>query len=94
MAQGQGFIANGQLVKGSGCGTREWREDFALTSSDGTTALFSVSRASGAVLFPSLTTTARDALSPQPAEGSLIYNITTHKLNVRTSGAWEAVTSV
>jgi hypothetical protein len=25
-----------RLVKGSGCGTREWREDFALVDTDGT----------------------------------------------------------
>lgn len=40
---------------------------------------------------PVLTTTQRDALTP--TEGMTIYNVTTHKLNVRTAAAWEAVTS-
>jgi len=40
---------------------------------------------------PVLTTTQRDALTP--TEGMVIYNSTTHKLNVRTAAAWEAVTS-
>lgn len=35
------------LVKGSGCGTREWREDFALTDTDSNTNLFSVAQATG-----------------------------------------------
>lgn len=39
----------------------------------------------------SMTTTQRDALVA-PVEGWVIYNITTHKLNVFT-GTWEAVTS-
>lgn len=40
---------------------------------------------------PVLTTTQRDALTP--TEGMVIYNSTTHKLNVRVAAAWEAVTS-
>jgi hypothetical protein len=43
-------------------------------------------------LFPQYTTTQRDALV-SPAEGTVIYNITTHKLNVRVAAAWEAITS-
>ena len=45
-----------------------------------------------AVGVPILTTSARDALTP--TEGLLIYNSTTHKLNVRVAAAWEVVTSV
>jgi hypothetical protein len=41
---------------------------------------------------PKLTTTQRDALTA--TEGMLIYNTTTHKLNVRAAAAWEVVTSV
>lgn len=41
----------------------------------------------------SLTTAERDALSPQPAAGTVIYNSTTNKLNVRVAAAWEAITS-
>jgi type IV pilus biogenesis protein CpaD/CtpE len=39
-----------------------------------------------------LTTTERDRLE-SVAEGTLIYNLTTHKLNVFTGSSWEAVTS-
>ena len=43
---------------------------------------------------PLLTTTERDALSADELEeGSVIYNTTTGKLNVRVAAAWEAVTS-
>jgi hypothetical protein len=49
MAQGQGNPANGQLVKGSGSGTKEWREDFVLTDTDGSTPLFKVERSTGNV---------------------------------------------
>lgn len=41
---------------------------------------------------PRMTGTQRDAISA-PAEGLVIYNTSTHKLNVRTASAWEAVTS-
>jgi hypothetical protein len=43
------------------------------------------------MLPPRMTTTQRDAISAPP-EGLMIYNLTTHKLNVFTT-AWEAVTS-
>ena len=45
----------------------------------------------GGVIFPSFTTTERDALT-DVAAGTVIYNSTTAKLNVYTT-AWEAVTS-
>ena len=41
-------MPNSELVKGAGCGTRQWNEDFQLTDSSGT-ALFSVARTTGAV---------------------------------------------
>lgn len=41
---------------------------------------------------PRMTTTQRNAIS-SPAEGLMIYNTTTAKLNVYTT-AWEAITSV
>ena len=45
-------------------------------------------------LIPKLTTTQRDALTGTDLyEGLVIYNTTTHKLNVRVAAAWEAVTS-
>lgn len=43
---------------------------------------------------PKLTTTVRDALTGVDLyEGLVVYNTTTHKLNVRVAAAWEAVTS-
>ena len=45
------------------------------------------------VVFPrKLTTTQRDKLG-SVAEGTVVYNLTTHKLNVYTGSAWEVVTS-
>lgn len=41
---------------------------------------------------PRMTTTQRNAIS-SPAEGLVVYNTTTHKLNVYTGSTWEAVTS-
>lgn len=41
-------MPNGDLVKGAGCGTRQWNEDFVLTAADGT-ALFTVARTTGLV---------------------------------------------
>lgn len=46
----------------------------------------------GGFAIPKYTTTARDAIA-SPVEGTLIYNTTTHKLNIRVAAAWEAVTS-
>jgi hypothetical protein len=51
--------------------------------------------------FPKLTTAERDATTTDAAaktasqitEGVVIYNLTTHKLNVWTGAAWEVVTS-
>jgi hypothetical protein len=48
-------------------------------------------KVSGIEFMPRLTTTQRDALTA--TEGMLIYNTSTHKLNVRGASAWEAVTS-
>lgn len=42
---------------------------------------------------PRMTSTQRDAIT-SPAEGLIIYNLTTHKLNLRVAAAWEAITSV
>ena len=47
----------------------------------------------GGFSIPVMTQTQRDALEISPAEGTLIYNATTNKLNVRVAAAWEAVTS-
>lgn len=71
-----------------------------LMAADGTT-LLTVS-STGAVTFgaaatvpalrvQNMTTAERDALTA--STGTLIYNTTTNKLNVRVAAAWEAVTS-
>lgn len=44
------------------------------------------------VRLPLLTTAERDALA-EVEEGTIIYNTTTGKQNVRVASAWEAVTS-
>jgi len=41
---------------------------------------------------PRMTTTNRDAIT-SPADGLVVYNTTTSKLNVYTGSAWEAITS-
>lgn len=56
-------------------------------------SILEVSSTTRGFLPPRMTTTQRDAIS-SPAEGLIIYNITTGKLNVRTASAWEAVTSL
>ncbi len=48
-------------------------------------------RVDGSISLRRYTTAQRDALSV--AEGTVIYNVTTHKLNVRVAAGWEAVTS-
>lgn len=58
-----------------------------------TTALLLLSSTTQGFLPPRMTTTQRDAIS-SPTEGLIVYNSTTHKINVRTASAWEAVTSV
>jgi hypothetical protein len=56
-----------------------------------TTGSVSFSGASTTFTPPTLTTTQRDALTA--TEGMLVYNTTTHKLNIRTVATWEVVTS-
>lgn len=91
MAQGSGFVADPQLVKGSGSGTKEWREDFVLTANDSQTPLFQVQRSSGAVMFANMTTTQKNALTV-PA-GSVVYDTTLGKLSMYNGTSWQAVTS-
>ncbi len=45
-----------------------------------------------ATFIRAMTGTQRDALV-SPPEGLVIYNTTSHKLNVRVAAAWEAITS-
>ena len=57
------------------------------TSTPNASAILDVSSTTGGVLFPRLTTTQRDAIG-SPANGLVLYNITTDKLQVRAAGAW------
>jgi hypothetical protein len=132
---------NDQLLKGIP-GQPALQGNLVVTDTDQTTALFTVTKATGAVtsaaglsattgafsstlavtgastltggagvggaknskailsctsttlgfLPPVMTGTQRDAISA-PTEGLVVYNSSTHKLNVYTGSAWEAVTS-
>jgi len=57
----------------------------ATTVSGGAVAQFTST--TGGVLFPQMTTSQRDAIS-NPPNGSVIYNTSTDKLQVRAAGAW------
>lgn len=50
-------------------------------------AALDVTSTTGGVLFPRMTGTQRDAIS-SPANGLVLYNTTTDKLQVRAAGAW------
>lgn len=57
------------------------------TGTPSASAALEVASATGGVLFPRMTTTQRDAIG-SPANGLVLYNITTNKLQVRAAGAW------
>lgn len=50
-------------------------------------ALLQIDSTTRGVLFPRMTSTQRDAIS-SPTDGTVIYNTTTSKLQVRAGGAW------
>lgn len=60
--------------------------DASTITPPATSAILDLQGTTGAVLFPRLTTTQRDALTP--TNGMVIYNSTTNKLQVRAAGAW------
>jgi hypothetical protein len=62
------------------------------TSTDVPSAIFSIASTTRGFLPPRMTTTQRNAISA-PAEGLMIYNSTTKKLNFYNGTGWEAVTS-
>lgn len=62
------------------------------TSTDVPSARLALGGTTKGFLPPVLTTAQRDAIS-SPAEGLMIYNTTTNKLNFYNGSAWEAVTS-
>jgi hypothetical protein len=57
------------------------------TSSPDASALLDVTSTVGGVLFPRMTSTQRDAIG-SPANGLVLYNTTTNKLQVRAGGSW------
>lgn len=67
-------------------------DEFEMQATGGGTSAHCTGQHLVDMVIPVLTTTARDALA-SPPEGMLVYNSTTHKLNVRVAAAWEAITS-
>jgi len=63
------------------------------TASPDASALLDITSTTKGVKLPVMTTTQKNAIS-SPAEGLLVYDVTLHKLSVRTAAAWETVTSV
>lgn len=57
-----------------------------------TSAVLDVQSTTKGFLFPTMTTTQRDAI-PTPANGLTIFNSTTNKINFYNGSAWEVVTS-
>lgn len=62
------------------------------TSAAAASAILDLQSTSLGFLPPRMTEVQRDAIS-SPAEGLVIYNTTSHKLNLRVAAAWEAITS-
>jgi len=62
------------------------------TATDVPSAILALSSTTRGFRLPVMTTAQRDAISA-PAEGIMIFNTTTNKLNFYTGAAWEAVTS-
>ena len=75
-----------------GAGTVRLNGSLTIGGAEDASAAVAVASTTQGVLFPRMTSTQRDAIA-SPAEGLVIYNLTTHKLNVRVAAAWEAVTS-
>lgn len=55
-------------------------------------AAFEIESTTQGLRLPRMTTAQRDAIAT-PAQGIVVYNTTTNKLNFYTGAAWEAVTS-
>lgn len=55
-------------------------------------AALDVTSTTQGLLFPRMTEAQRDLIGT-PADGLVVYNSTTNKLNLRANGAWEVITS-
>lgn len=66
--------------------------DVGVGSEPEVSAALSVASTTKGLLFPRMTEVQRDAIVT-PAEGLMVYNLTTHKLNLRVAAAWEVITS-
>jgi len=71
------FTGEGWLVNHSG----------SAVTTQTASAAFEVKSTTGGILFPTMTSTERDAIS-SPVNGLVLYNTTTDKLQVRAAGAW------
>jgi len=63
------------------------------TAAPDASAALEITSTTKGLLLPRMTTAQRDAIGT-PAEGLLIYNTSTLRLNFRDNGAWRVVTSV
>lgn len=64
---------------------------FGAAGSVTASAVLEVASTSGFFLLPRMTTVQRDAVAT-PANGSMLYNTTTNKVQVRENGAWNDIT--
>jgi hypothetical protein len=63
------------------------------TYTDVPSARVAVNSTTQGILFPRMTTSEKNAIA-SPAEGLIVYDLTLHKLCVRTASAWEVITSL
>ena len=56
-------------------------------------AIFDIASTTQGVLLPRMTTTEILAIS-SPAEGLMVYNTTTHRLNIYNGSAWQFIAGV
>jgi hypothetical protein len=75
-----------------GAGTVRLNGSLTIGGAEAASAAVAVTSTTQGFLPPRMTETQRDAIA-SPAEGLVVYNTTSHKLNVRVAAAWEAITS-
>ena len=75
-----------------GADTVRLNGSLTIGGADAASAAVAVTSTTQGFLPPRMTETQRDAIA-SPAEGLVVYNTTSHKLNVRVAAAWEAITS-